>query len=68
MRVHRRGVRSALDGKPGRDVVGGVELVNSVMAHAWKHSASRGEAQGWCSDAEQRAGISVSKRDHSASA
>ena len=39
-RAQRRGVRSALDGKPGRDVVGRIELVNAVMAHARKRPAA----------------------------
>jgi hypothetical protein len=55
------------DGKPGRDVVGGVELVNSVVAHGLKtfgrSLGSQGEARGWCSEVKQSAGISVSKRE-----
>jgi hypothetical protein len=39
-RAHRRGIRSALDGKPGCDVVGRIELVNAVMAHVWKRLAA----------------------------
>jgi hypothetical protein len=40
-RAHRRGVRSALDGKPSSDVVGRIELVNAVMVHARKRPAAK---------------------------
>ena len=39
-RAHRLGVRSALDGMAGRDVVGRVELVKAVMAHARERPAA----------------------------
>ena len=35
-----RSVRSALDGKPRRYVVGRIELVNAIMAHARKRPAA----------------------------
>jgi len=39
-RAQRSGVRTALDGVAGCDVVGRIELVKAVMAHAPKRSAS----------------------------
>ena len=39
-RAHRVGVRSALDGIAGHDVVGRVELVKAVMAHARERPAA----------------------------
>jgi hypothetical protein len=39
-RVHRRGVRSALDGIASRYVVGRIQLVNAILGHTGERSAA----------------------------